>query len=106
MIPLVCILLGCGLLWAWLIGHWFARVVVFLLFACALFAVAAAFIGLGIYGGHGAPPAALLAALPAAALAWPLAGIPQYVQHYRHRKFARMSSAELAMYRPRSAVWF
>jgi hypothetical protein len=61
------------LLWAWLRGHWFARVVMFLLLAT---------IGLGLGGllGSGShdESAQAVFALLGAALAWPLASIPIY----------------------------
>jgi hypothetical protein len=67
-------LIGLGLfvvlLYWWLIGHWFARVLVFLLFAV---------LGALISAGNGA------AMIAAGVLAWFVAGLPIYYQRYRSR---------------------
>jgi hypothetical protein len=78
-----------GALYFWLIGHWFARVVVFLLFA-ALFGMIGANLGshldiqIAISAAPTAPrvdPApvmAIIGLLGGFALAWPVSGIPIY----------------------------
>lgn len=77
---LIGILLGVILLWAWLIGHWFARVLVFLLLACVGFVAGAA-----VENASSAttPANVIIVGLIGAALAWPVAGLPVY--YWRHR---------------------
>jgi len=73
------IIVGLGLalvlLYFWLLGHWFARVVMFLALAVAFGALGA------LFTGAGGPPAqnhALVGMLIGAALAWPVSSIPIY----------------------------
>jgi hypothetical protein len=67
------ILIGLGLflvlLYFWLIGHWFARVVMFLLLACAGFAGGASVVGWGIYGRNAPLALGLLGGAIGAAIA-------------------------------------
>lgn len=79
------------LLYFWLIGHWFGRVLAFLTFGAVL-----GFIGAMMFGADARPPAvniAWLGVLLGFALAWPVSGIPIYVR--RHQ--ARDASMELAL---------
>lgn len=85
---LIGIVLALGLLYFWLQGHWFARVVAFLLLA-ALFGL----IGALLTGADGPPGTnhGWVGLLLGAALAWPVSGIPIYW----HRHQARNTSLEL-----------
>ena len=77
MIAIVCVLLGCVLLWAWLSGHWFARVLMFLLLGIIGFVGGASAINYGLYDGHAtAIVPGLLGGIVGAALAWPISSIP------------------------------
>ena len=72
------LVLGAALLYFWLLGHWFARVLVFPLFAgCLAFFAALTHDPVACY-------AILLAALLAA---WFLAGLPIYYRRYRFRQW-------------------
>ena len=72
---LVGLALALVLLYFWLLGHWFARVVMFL-------ALAVAFGGLGaLYAGADGPPGhnhGWVGMLIGVALAWPVSSIPIY----------------------------
>jgi len=72
--------LALALLYFWLLGHWFARVVMFLLLAVVGFIAGAA-----LASASPNPPtfALVLFGLIGAALAWPLSGIPIY--YWRHQ---------------------
>jgi hypothetical protein len=65
------LLLTIALLYFWLIGHWFARVLVFLAEAVV------GFIGDANVPPHN-PAGSIICSLIGAALAWPLASIPIY----------------------------
>jgi hypothetical protein len=76
------ILIGLGLavvlLYFWLIGNRFARVLMFLLLAA----------GLGVYGGlclatNDSPVGGMIGGCIGIALAWPVAGIPIYFARFR-----------------------
>jgi len=72
---LVGLVLALVLLYYWLIGHWFARVVMFLTLATTFGALGA------LFTGAGGPPAqnhAWVGLLIGAALAWPVSSIPIY----------------------------
>jgi hypothetical protein len=74
---------GLALLWTWLRGWWFARLIVFLgLAICGLF------IGGSLSSAPGVPvlgnPAGILGGLLGVAVAWPLASLPTY---YWRRQF-------------------
>lgn len=76
---LIGLVLGCGLLYFWLVGHWFARVLVFLPLAFLL-----GFIGIGIaYGQH--PSAGVFFAVWGVAGAWPVSSIPTWYWRRRMR---------------------
>ena len=83
---LVGIVLALVLLYFWLLGHWFARIVAFLIFAAVL----------GLLGGlmtaqpHSNEGA--IGGIIGIALAWPMSGIPIYW----HRRKARTTSVALA----------
>lgn len=83
---LVSLAMGVALLYFWLVGWWFARVLVFLMFAAIGFIAAAAAVNTT---AHGADPNAfglILIGLAGAALAWPVAGIPAYYWRWRLRQ--------------------
>jgi hypothetical protein len=63
------------LLYFWLSGHWFARVLAFLLFAALGFVGGAGFASAANPNDHAFP---LICGLTAAAIAWPLASLPRY----------------------------
>lgn len=73
---LVGLILALVLLYFWLIGHWFARVVAFLVLAMLLGGA-----GWLVTGGYGL--LSMFGFLLGAALAWPVSGIPAY--YYRGR---------------------
>ena len=88
---LIGLAIAVALLYFWLIGHWFARVLVFLALGIGIFAIAASAINFGLYGGK-APLGLLFVELPLAALAWPLASLPAYYWRQRRRHFMAASA--------------
>jgi hypothetical protein len=70
--------LALALLYFWLLGHWFARVVMFLVLASVTFVTVAYTTQV-----RGDPMAGVLFGLLAAAVTWPIAGIPVY--YWRHQ---------------------
>jgi hypothetical protein len=86
MLFLIGIALAVPLLYFWLIGHWFTRVLVFLIFAC-VFGFTAFLTAQG--GNHESPGGAFVAVV----LSWPISGIPLYVRRYK----ARSTSMEMAL---------
>lgn len=82
---LISLAMALALLYFWLIGHWFARVLMFLALAATVFAVAASSINYGIYDGK-APIGVLLFEVPIGLLAWPLASLPVYFWRWRVRQ--------------------
>ena len=90
---LIGLVLVLTLLYFWLQGHWFARIVMFLPLACAGFAAGLATVGLGIYGGAGMPlTPELLGGAIGAAVAWPIASLPIY---YYRREYRRARGDQL-----------
>ena len=85
------ILIGLGiavaLLYFWLIGWWFARILVFLLFGCGGFAGGAAIAGL--FPSPSFAVATILG-LIGVALMWPIASIPTYYWRYKARQLQAM----------------
>jgi hypothetical protein len=81
---LIGLLLGIALLYFWLVGHWFARVLMLLALA-PLFA----FIGCVLFVGiPGATPIAItIGGMIGAGLAWPVASLPTYHWRRRGRQF-------------------
>jgi hypothetical protein len=78
---LIGLLLGIALLYFWLIGHWFARVLVFLLLAVLM-----ALGGGSLLADTAKPPnpaSGIFGAILGAALAWPVSGIPIYYWRWR-----------------------
>ena len=74
---LIALILAPALLYFWLIGHWFARVLTFLVFAALLGGGGGAL----LLSAPDAPPAAgIFGAIIGAALAWFVSGIPIYVR--------------------------
>lgn len=80
---IVGLILALVLLYFWLLGHWFARILTFLLLA-AMFGV----IGAMLTGMEKPPEAShgWVGLLLGAALAWPVAGIPIYYWRHEIRK--------------------
>ena len=78
MMHLIGLALALALLWAWLSGHWFARIVAFLTLAVALGFSAGVWLDHPGYGDA----AARLGLLAGIILAWPVSSIPVY--HRRH----------------------
>lgn len=77
---LIGFVLGAGVLWLWLSGHWFGRVLAFLAFG-ALFAV----IGGGVcYRAAPDGVGLLLGGIAGIALAWPIASLP--IWHAERRR--------------------
>jgi hypothetical protein len=72
-----------ALLYFWPIGHWFARVVTFLVPAMLLGGV-----GWLVTGGYGLP--SLFGFLVGATLVWPVSGIPIYCYRARGRTTPRL----------------
>jgi hypothetical protein len=77
-------------LFFWLTGHWFARVVAFLLFAGVLGLLGALMTGMAERPEHNNGWVGLLLGI---ALAWPVSGIPIY--WFRHQ--ARNASLEMSL---------
>lgn len=77
MYTLLVLALALALLYGWLVDHWFARVLMFLLLmVCLSFGGAAL-----LHSSPGAPPAAgAIGGIVGAVLAWPVSGIPIYYQ--------------------------
>jgi hypothetical protein len=88
------ILVGIGaavvLLYFWLLGHWFARVLTFLVLAIPL-----AFLGASY--AHD-PVAALFGVVVGGTAAWFLAGIPIYVRRRQARGHDATFNAPLALH--------
>jgi hypothetical protein len=85
MVVLVCVVLFLGVLYWWLVGHWFARVVM-------LFPLAALLGFLGLWAGAAVervPGASALGLMGCGAgfiAAWFASGIPIYYHRYRTRQ--------------------
>jgi hypothetical protein len=79
-------LLALGLLWAWLSGHWFARVVMFLVLALCFGAAGGALMN-NPHAANGGDPA-IIGAILGFALAWPVSGLPVYYWRNEIRKMA------------------
>ncbi len=98
------ILIGLGvavaLLYFWLIGHWFARALMFLLLGVA-FGVGGAALGNGAVAGSPVPQLAL--GLTGIVAAWFVAGIPIYYWRWQLRQLieAEERQAQAAMARDR-----
>ena len=75
---LIGLAMGVALLYFWLIGHWFARVLVFLLLACVG--------GLGGTALGADQGGKVVSAILGIALAWPIAGLPVYYWRYQVRR--------------------
>ena len=80
---LIGLCLAVALLYFWLIGHWFARVLVFLMLACVAFLAACYTTQVP---GH--PPVGLFFGLVAGALSWPIASLPIYFHRGKQRQVA------------------
>lgn len=75
---LIGLAMGVALLYWWLLGNWFARVLVFLLFACG------GFLGGVAIGAQSHDQSSwLVLGIIGAGLAWPLAGLPVYFWRWR-----------------------
>ena len=78
---LIGIALACGVLFIWLTGHWFGRVLAFIVFAVL-------FGGLGgMATAHGVDPLVnILTIIGGIALGWPVSSIPIYVAAANNRR--------------------
>ena len=74
--------LALALLYFWLMAHWFARVVVFLLLGAVLTVIITASIGWGVYDGRALGEIVLPIAAVAFGMAWLLASLPIYYWRY------------------------
>jgi hypothetical protein len=83
MIILIAILLGVVLLYFWLIGHWFARVLVTPLLWATLWFVLTMFGAGGSIGGNTSPMISLVSAVAAVVVGWIVASLPTW--HKRRR---------------------
>lgn len=82
---LIGLALGAGLLYVWLSGHWFGRVLAFLVLAGILGSILAFALALPDQHGNGNPVGLLIGV----AAAWPLASIPLYRARARTRATRR-----------------
>jgi hypothetical protein len=80
---LIGLVLAAGVLWAWLAGHWFGRVLAFIVFA----AVLAAIVG-GLISGS-LDQINPFGAIIGAVAAWFVSGIPIYCQRHKARSMTR-----------------
>ena len=76
---LIGLIVAAALLYGWLVGFWFARVLMFLLLVGVSFVASLA---------SGSPPTALVIALCAAIPLWFVAGLPTYYWQRRNRLWA------------------
>jgi hypothetical protein len=84
---LIGLVLGCALLYFWLVGHWFARVLVFLPMIFLF-----GFIVVGIASdGHAASSIGFAVSITGVVLAWPISSIPIWY-HARDRTSAAVSA--------------
>lgn len=84
---LIGLAVGAGLLYYWLIGHWFARVLMVPVFAIPLGLV----IGLAMVSGeHSGPHDSLVGILIGCALAWPISGIPRYFHRWHFNRTTQL----------------
>ena len=83
---LIGLAIAVALLYFWLIGHWFARILVFLLFGCGGFAGGAAIAGLF---PNPSLAAATILGLIGVALMWPIASLPIYWRRFQSRDLDR-----------------
>jgi hypothetical protein len=67
-----------GLYW-WLLGHWFARIVCFLVLAPVMGLIWAALAGRDV-AGH------LMIGIVVMAFAWPLSGLPTYFWRWHYKR--------------------
>jgi lipoprotein signal peptidase len=81
---LIGLALAVALLYFWLIGHWFARILAFLMFAAILGLLGASIGNTADASVHGAP---VVMALIGVGLAWPVAALPAYYWRRRARLF-------------------
>lgn len=79
---LIGLAIALALFYFWLIGHWFARVLVFLILAVIGFCLGAAAVSAPETNAFGL----ILFGLLGAALAWPIAGLPVYYWRWRLRQ--------------------
>ena len=90
MVALIWLILGCGLLWAWLVGHWFARVLVFLLLlGVFMLVVSGLFNAMSVHVQPDASPLVIVGGLAgillAGLMAWLISGLPIYRRRRQER---------------------
>jgi hypothetical protein len=83
MVVFVWVIAVIALLFFWLSGHWFARVLMFLLFALPLGCLA----GLA---GYEHPAGEVILALAGIAMAWLLSGLPARYYNHQSRRATRL----------------
>ena len=81
--------IGIALLYFWLIGHWFARVLVFLMLGAIGF-----LLGLSVGTDQGGR---VVCGIIGAVLAWPIAGLPVYFWRHQSRVLDRRVNHVLAV---------
>lgn len=86
MIVLVALVLGCVLLYFWLLGHWFSRALMFLALA---FLLSFGLIGFAA-NNQGTTPTFILATVFGTIIAWPISGIPAYYWRSQIREQLRL----------------
>lgn len=83
MVALVAVVLGLGVLWFWLVGHWFARLLAFPLLALAIGACIGGILEQFLQP-QDKPISALIAVLVGGFLGWHLSGLP--IRFWRKRE--------------------
>ena len=91
---LIGLVVAAALLYFWLVAHWFARLLVFLLLGAGLLTIGALI---------AEPPANILFAVFGVVAAWYVAGIPTYYWRHQHRRF--MQAAGFPVPQPRRYAW-
>jgi hypothetical protein len=90
-LALVALAVGVVLLYYWLLGHWFARVLTFLALAVIMGMGLALLMASAANAGAANGPFGLLLG---AALAWPVSGIPAYYWRWRFKQIAEAARTE------------
>lgn len=80
--------MGVALLYFWLIGHWFARILTFLAFVVVLF-----FVFTETSRGTAEPPPEIAVWMFAMIIAWLIASLPTYYWRHRMRRLHRLIRA-------------
>ena len=78
--------IGAALLYFWLIGHWFARVLMFLCLAAVFGFLGASLLAATQDAAAAAPVPGIIGATLGAGAAWYIAGIPLWVQRAKEKQ--------------------